>query len=244
VDPGKLKAVKGQVSGPITFCTALKDRAGRAIFYHDGLRDAAIKLLALKAAWQVSKLKSFGVPVIIFIDEPALAGYGSSELISISAEQISASLEEVIAAVHAQGGLAGVHVCANTDWSLLLNSSVDIINFDAYGYFDKFILYGEQIRTFLNSGRYLAWGLVPTLRREEVAAVNLEILWQLWQSQSKRIAELGIDEKTLRRQSFITPSCGTGSLPRDAGQKVLVLTQALSQRIRESGGVTITRGTP
>ena len=229
-----LSAVKGQVTGPITFCTALKDQEGRAIFYHDGLRDAAVKLLALKAVWQVQKLKAFNVPVIIFIDEPALAGYGSSELISISQEQIAEPLAEVIGAVHDQGGLAGVHVCANTDWSILLTSRVDIINFDAFGYFDKFILYGDLIKAFLENGGCLAWGMVPTLVSEEVEKADLETLWQLWLDQSARIQSLGISEEILKRQSFITPSCGTGSLPRDLSLKVLSLTKALSQRIRET----------
>lgn len=230
----KLSAVKGQVTGPITFCTALKDQEGRAIFYHDSLRDAAVKLLALKAAWQVQKLKSFKAPVIMFIDEPALAGYGSSELISISREQITDPLEEVIGVVHDQGGLAGIHVCANTDWSILLTSRVDIINFDAFGYFDKFILYGDQIKAFLDNGGLLAWGMVPTLVAEEVEKADLETIWQQWLDQSARVLSLGIDRQTLLRQSFVTPSCGTGSLPRDLSLKVLELTRALSQRIRES----------
>jgi len=229
-----LSAVKGQVTGPITFCTTLKDQEGRAIFYHDGLRDAAVKLLALKAVWQVEKLSAFKVPVILFIDEPALAGYGSSELISISREQIAGPLEEVIAAIHEHGGLAGVHVCANTDWSILLSSSVQIINFDAYGYFDKFILYGDQIKVFLENGGCLAWGLVPTLMAEEVEKADLETIWQLWKDQSARIQSLGGDAQTLKRQSLITPSCGTGSLPRYLSLKVLKLTRELSRRIRET----------
>jgi hypothetical protein len=230
----RLSGVKGQVTGPITFCTALKDQEGRAIFYHDGLRDAAVKLLALKAVWQVDKLSTFKVPVIIFIDEPALAGYGSSELISISREQIAEPLEEVVDAIHDHGSLAGVHVCANTDWSILLNSSVDIINFDAYGYFDKFILYGDQIKTYLENGGFLAWGLVPTLVAEEVVKADLENIWQLWLDQKAQVLSLGIDEQTLLRQSFITPSCGTGSLTRDLNLKVLKLTRELSLRIRET----------
>jgi hypothetical protein len=104
--------------------------------------------------------------VIIFIDEPALAGFGSSELISISKEEILACLREVVDAIHTDGGLAGIHVCANTDWSLVLESGADIVNFDAYAYFDRFILYGDPIREFLAAGGMLAWGIVPTLEPE------------------------------------------------------------------------------
>jgi hypothetical protein len=89
-------AVKGQVTGPVTFCTGVKDQDGRAIFYNETLRDAAVKRLALNARWQIRTLSGPGCPVIIFIDEPALAGFGSSELISISKEEILACLREVV----------------------------------------------------------------------------------------------------------------------------------------------------
>jgi hypothetical protein len=229
----ELKAIKGQVTGPITFCTALHDQDKRAIFYQDALRDAAVKMLALKAAWQAKTLGRLGVPVIIFIDEPSLAGYGSSEFISISREDISICLKEVIDAVHAQGALAGVHVCANTDWSLLLDSDVDIVNFDAHGYFDKLILYAESLKGYLSSGRYLAWGLVPTLRPEHIEAATLDALWQDWQAKTRRLAEMGIEPAVVKTQSFITPACGTGSLTPELSYKVLQLTRDLSRRIQQ-----------
>ena len=102
---GSLDAVKGQVTGPITFTTGVTDREKRAIFYNEQVRDAAVKLLSLKAAWQVEQLSALKVPVMIFIDEPALAGYGSSEFTSISKEQVTACLEEVIGAIHDAGGV-------------------------------------------------------------------------------------------------------------------------------------------
>ncbi len=230
--PANLAAVKGQITGPITFCTALQDHEKRAVFYHEALRDAAVKLLSLKAAWQVKKLSAFGVPVILFIDEPALAGYGSSEFISISREEISVCLQELMDAVHAQGALAGVHVCANTDWSLLLESEVDIINFDAHGYFDKFILYADQLKRYMESGRYLAWGMVPTLQAEQIEAASVDSLWQDWTSKLEQLKVLGLDPVQIKSQSFITPSCGTGSLTPGLSQKVLMLTKELSKRVR------------
>jgi len=229
-----LFAVKGQITGPVTFCTALADQDRRPVFYHHALRDAAVKMLALKAAWQVKRLACLGAPVILFIDEPALAGYGSSELISISREDITSCLQEVIDAVHLQGGLAGVHVCANTDWALLLESAADIINFDAFGYFEKFVLYADRLKSFLEGGGCLAWGLVPTSQPDQVAAATVETLWAQWRHYNQRLAALGIDTAVVRNQSFITPSCGTGSLPAELSRKVLELTRELSQRVRAS----------
>ena len=230
--PSELFAVKGQITGPFTFCTGLTDQDRRAIFYDDALRDAAVKMMAVKAAWQVRQLARFQVPVILFIDEPALAGYGSSEFISISRQDIVQCLSEVIQAVHDQGGAAGVHVCANTDWSLLLEAGVDIVNFDACGYFDKVMLYGRQLAEFIGGGGCLAWGMVPTGDADQVAEATLDGLWADWQAKVAQLAAIGLDPRTIRRQAFITPSCGTGSLPPDAGAKVLALTRDLARRVR------------
>ncbi len=225
-------AVKGQVTGPITFCTGVKDQDGRAIFYDPTLRDAAVKHLALNARWQIRTLSAPDRPVIIFIDEPALAGFGSSELISISKEDILTCLTEVADAIHADGGLAGIHVCANTDWSLVLESGVDIVNFDAYAFFDRFILYGEMIQAFMAAGGALAWGIVPTLQPEEIERETVDSLYAGWLTRLEQIERLGLGREAILRQSFITPSCGVGSLPLDLAKRVLALTRDLSAKIR------------
>ncbi len=227
-------AVKGQVTGPVTFCTGVHDENKSAIFYNDQLRDAAVKLLALKAAWQARQLSTFGCPVIIFCDEPALAGYGTSEFISISRDDIMACLDEVIEAIHSEGGLAGVHVCANTDWSLVLESAVDIVNFDAYSYFDRFILYPDQIKKFVDSGKILAWGIVPTGNVEDIEKETGESLLGQWIEEARVIEELGIARSTIFAQSLITPSCGAGSLPFELANKVLRLTGEISDQLRST----------
>lgn len=229
-----LYGVKGQVTGPITFATGIKDQHDQAIFYHGQLRDAAVKLLALKARWQTRVLSKFGKPVIIFLDEPALAGFGSSEFISIAREEVVACLEEIAAAIHAEGGLAGVHVCANTDWSMLLESSLDIINFDAYAYFDRFILYPGQLKKFLNEGGILAWGIVPTLHAEDIETESVTSLLAKWEEQLEQVVSLGVAAEKVRAQTLITPSCGVGSQSRENALKVLEMTRDLSRQIRRN----------
>ncbi len=230
-------AVKGQITGPITFGLGLKDRNDRSVFYDEQARDVAIKLLALKAAWQTRQLADLGCPVIIFLDEPVLAGFGSSEMISISHEEISACLEEVIEAVHSEGGLAGIHVCANTDWSVILNSSVDIVNFDAYSFFDKFMLYGDLVKQFIESGRIIAWGIVPTGSPEFIEKETVGSLVDKWNDQARKVEALDIDPEILFSQTLITPSCGTGSLDLENAIKVLKLTRDVSERLRTNRGI-------
>jgi methionine synthase II (cobalamin-independent) len=228
-------AVKGQITGPFTFTTGVKDSEGRAILYDDQLKDAALKLLSMKAAWQVRQLSTFDRPVIIFIDEPALAGFGSSEFIGVSREEVQNDLAAVINAIHDQGGLAGIHVCANTDWSLILNTSVDIVNFDAYSYFDRFLLYPDYIVRFVESGRILAWGIIPTASPEIIRKESAASLIVRWEDQIRAITALGLDMVKIKSQSLITPSCGVGTQALELAEKVLRLTQEVSAELRNEG---------
>lgn len=226
-------ALKGQITGPFTFGTGVVDQNGRAIFYDDRLRDAMVKLLALKAGWQVRQLSQFGCPVMIFFDEPALAGFGSSAFVSISKDEIIACFTEVIEAVHREAGLAGIHVCANTEWPLILDSTADIVSFDAYEYFDRFILYPDSIRQFMARGGILASGIVPTLSPDDIGKETAESLFIKWKEQAEAIESLGIDRSAIKAQSLITPSCGTGSINPDQALRVLQLTGDVSRKIQK-----------
>jgi len=227
-----LLAVKGQITGPITFATGVKDQDKRAIFYNDQLRDAAVKLLALKSAWQVEHLSQIQVPVIVFLDEPALAGFGSSEFISISKQDVLDSLNEIIDQIHQREGLAGVHVCANADWSVILDSKADILSFDAYTYFDKLAIFSQDLTRFLDRGGIIAWGIVPTLEPENIARETADSLLTQLNAQIDHLIGLGIEREKLLAQSLITPSCGTGSLSAEQAHKVLTLTKEVSRALR------------
>ena len=226
------RAVKGQISGPFTLGTAIKDPSGVAIFHDDVLRDMSVKLLAMKTRWQVEQLAAKGFPVIFFIDEPALAGFGTSEFISVSREVIHDSLAEIIGTIHRAGGLAGIHVCANTDWSMLMETGADLMSFDAYTYFDRLILYQEAIVDFMNAGKYLAWGIVPTARTDDIEKETVSSLTKQFRRKAENVFALGIDPSIVLRQSLITPSCGTGTLTPGHAEKVLRLTKGVSDNIR------------
>jgi len=232
-DGSGLLAVKGQITGPITFATGVKDQTKKAVFYNEQLRDAAVKLLALKAGWQAEKLSEFGVPVIVFFDEPALAGFGSSEFLSISKQDVMDCFSEVIEAVHARKGLTGIHVCANADWSIILESEADILSFDAYSYFDKLIIYSDSLKGFLQRGGIIAWGIVPTLEPADIERETVESLMSQMEDKLKAMDGLGFDRRQVLEQSFITPSCGTGSLTIEQAEKVLHLTKEVSDRLRQ-----------
>jgi len=228
-----IKAVKGQITGPFTLLTGIKDTEGKAGYFDEIARDMVIKSIAMKAAWQVRLLKGgSNRTVLLFIDEPALAGLGSSAFISVSAEEIKEMINEVASAIHLAGGLAGIHVCANTDWGLLLDSEIDILSFDAYGFFDRIAALDQEVDAFFKRGGTLAWGGIPTSHEEDITTETTESLVTLWHKQIKAFIGEHRNEKKILSQTLITPSCGTGSLSPELAWKVLDLTRNVSLSLR------------
>lgn len=231
---GQAKFLKGQISGPLTVGLAMTDQDRRAAYYNDQARDALIKTLTLQGLWQARTLGAFGLPVIVFVDEPSLTCYGQSTYITLQRGQIIEELNGIFAMIHAGGAFAGTHVCAGTDWSILFESNTDIVNFDAYEYFSTVSSYPLEIKQYLERGGVLAWGIVPT--SEKVAGEDTASLLKLLDKQMGELAAKGIDRQKLLAQALITPSCGTGTLPMDLAEKIYRLTAEISSELRTKTG--------
>lgn len=216
--------VKGQVTGPISMGLTVTDQDLRSSLYHEMLSDALVKNAAMNARWQVRQLKTLRPNVILFIDEPYMASFGSA-FISISREQAIGMLDEVIDAIHAEGGLAGVHCCANTDWSVLLGTQVDILNLDAYGYLENLALYPAELRKFLDRGGAVAWGIVPN--NQEIETVTSAGLAQRLREGIDLICRKAalrgviIRPQEFETRSLVTPACGLGSTTSEIADQVL-----------------------
>jgi hypothetical protein len=78
----------------------------------------------------------------------------------------------------------------------------------------------------------VAWGIVPTGPADVIEKASVETLAARWDKLFAAAGRAGLDPDVLRRQSFITPSCGTGSLSVGHAQKVLDLTRELSRFVR------------
>ena len=219
------RALKGHVVGPITLAGSLRLSTGITALYSEEFFDVIIKLISMKAFWQFTKLSQYGLPVIIFADEPYLTSFGSA-FMNISRERAISALNEVYETVQARGGLTGTHCCGNTDWAMLMESKVDIINFDAYEFMDKYLMYWREIKAFLDRGGYLAWGIVPT--SPKIMSVSLNDLVKKLEEGIQILIGKGIPGTLIRERSIITPSCGTGTLTIEEAERVMMLTHELS----------------
>jgi hypothetical protein len=223
-------ALKGQVVGPVTFAGMVKTAEGKAILYDRELTQAVSQGLARKAAWQAEQFRQAGAEAVVFFDEPILSGFGSA-FFPVSREEVAAILTDTIEAAKEPGPVTvGVHCCGNTDWALLLESPLDILSFDSYGFFDQLLLYENALAGFFQRGGYLAWGLAPT--GEELAQETGDSLWQRFTSQVGRLAALGLGVRQVLERSLLTPACGLGYLSPEGATRALTLLAELSRRGR------------
>jgi hypothetical protein len=227
----KLPFVKCQVTGPCSFALTVVDEKKRAIYYNEEFRDMIAKTLAMICRWQVQLFKPFAERAICFIDEPILSAFGSSTYVSVRRDDVISLLKDMVDAVHADGGIAGMHCCGNTDWSIPIDAGVDIISFDAFQYGETIAMYGKAVNNFLAKGGTLAWGIVPTstLIREQ----TLETLALRLEGMMDHLASKGIEKRLIADQALLTPSCGTGSLTTEEAEMVYDRLAALSAFMKE-----------
>jgi len=210
--------VKVQVAGPLSFALTITDEKKKPIFYHPAFRDVAVKATGLKAMWLVDTFRSLGKEVIVFFDEPILSAYGSSALLSVSRTDVIESLNEVMSMTLDRGGIPGVHCCGNTDWGMLMDTVVRIINFDAVNYLETLAIYASNLNEFLGRGGVLAWGAVPNTERIEEETVD-HVLKRI-RAGVELFHESGVDKDLLLQRNIITPACGCAGLTPRQAEKV------------------------
>jgi hypothetical protein len=222
--------VKGQVTGPVSWGLMVADQERKPILYDDVLAEAAGKHLRLKASWMEQQLLGIADQTIIFLDEPYMSSFGSAFL-SLSQGEVVDLLEEVFAGIE---GLKGIHCCGNTEWSLLLSTSLDILSFDAYEYAETLALYPEQLGEFLEKGGVIGWGIVPA--GDEALDETVDSLVDRFHGALDLLADKGFHRDDLLASALIMPSCGCGSLEVDTAVRVLELTRELSTALQERYG--------
>lgn len=230
----KFPFIKVHTTGPVSFALSTVDENKRALYYNEEFRDVVVKAMAMKSRWQVQLFAPYAEKIICFIDEPILSAFGSSTYVSVRREDVVAHLAEVADAIRADGGIPGAHCCGNTEWSILVDAGVDIVNFDAFEYGETIAMYPQSVNELFARGGALAWGIVPSSAavREQTAAGladRLEPLMDL-------LASKGVDRQAIAERSLITSSCGTGSLEARDAERIFALVGETSTELRQRHG--------
>jgi methionine synthase II (cobalamin-independent) len=230
MDLGQAAVVKGQVTGPVSWGLTVVDQNRRPVLYDEILAEAIAQHLRLKAAWIERELHKVSSRTVMFVDEPYMASFGSA-FISLNHDQVVTLLEEVFAGID---GLKGVHCCGNTDWSLLMSTSVDILNIDAYSYAEALALYPEEVSAFLERGGIIAWGIVPA--SNQALQETVDSLVDRFHRALGLLTAKGLHQDDLLSAALIMPSCGCGSLPVETAERVFELTSKVAKALQERYG--------
>jgi hypothetical protein len=230
LDLGQPAILKGQITGPVSWGLMVTDENRRPILYDDVLAEAIGTHLRLKASWVEQELRKLSSQTIMFVDEPYMTSFGSA-FVSLSRDQVVTLMEEVFAGIE---GLKGVHCCGNTDWSLLLSTTVDILNLDAYEYAEALALYPDQVGAFLERGGIIAWGVIPA--SDQVYEETIDSLLERFHVALHLLAGKGLHQDDLLSSALIMPSCGCGSLAVETAERVFKMTGELAQALQERYG--------
>lgn len=231
-DLSGIEFIKCHVTGPFTFCFGITGPDGKAIFHDGVLKQAMAKGLGMKALWQLDLFKKFGKKMIIFFDEPFLAGVGSAYT-PIERKDVIDVFSELADTLKDQDCLIGVHCCGNTDWSMLTDCpGIDIINFDAFDFQERFVLYADNLKAFLKRGGVICWGVVPT--QGYTVSQTPDSLAQKIKSGLDMLVKKGIDRDLLLERLMISPACGLGALDAQKAEGVLSLLSQTSALIRKN----------
>lgn len=222
-------AVKGQIEGPITISAYLfyKNRP----FLSDPTLFAATAFhVSQMICWQIDRLKVSGLPVLLFVDEPALC-LQSHSTNAVSEERRLSALAATLNDARIRGGIAGLHCCAAQPVERMCQVEPDIISFDAHEGLELFFS-NRNARDFTRNGGMVAYGLIPTwpsLRDLEPAR-----LFTRW----LKAASLAGDPQEFAQCALITATCGLGLLEEPSVGESFGLAHCVSKLIRDLADVS------
>jgi len=225
----KLKLVHIQFPGLLTWGLSLTDLSNRPAWYDRTMREVLIHTLVMKAKWQEKRIGEIlpNMEFMVTLGEPSL-GMMDSPFGSITAEEVIQVLNEFFQNVQ---GFHCVHCCSNMDWSQLMKSDAQVINFDAYQFVEKIALYPKELKAFLERGGMLAWGIIP-VAEDILRLESEEHLVARFEEGLGLLVEIGIDKRRLLERSFVTPCCSTATLSKERAEQVFRYTQNISEELR------------
>ncbi|MFC1937315.1 hypothetical protein ACFLWY_02000 [Chloroflexota bacterium] len=151
-------AIRGQVTGPVSFGFRVVDEDNKPIIYHDGIKSLLYDFVQKNVNVQYQALKEKNASAFVWLDEPGL-GWVFSGLSGYNDMQARQDYQDFLAGLD---GPKALHLCANVNLPYLLGLGIELLSFDAYQIEVMPRGYVKDVADFLNSGGVIAWGIVPT----------------------------------------------------------------------------------
>jgi hypothetical protein len=152
------RAIRGQLTGPVSFGFKVLDENLKPIVYNDEARTILFDFIQKKANVQYQALRERNPNAFVWLDEPGL-GYVFSGLSGYNEQQAKEDYRNFVEGLE---GPKGLHLCAEVNLPYLLELGTEILSFDAYqiGFMPK--EYAGSVAEFIKKGGIISWGIVPT----------------------------------------------------------------------------------
>ncbi len=157
-DLGTYSAIRGQVTGPVSFGFKVLDEHLKPIIYNEEVKSILYDFIQKKVNLQYQELREKNPRAFVWVDEPGL-GYVFSGLSGYNDQQ---ARKDYLQFVQGLEGPKGLHLCADVQLPYLLELGIELLSFDAFqiGFMPK--EYADSVARFLKKGGILSWGMVPT----------------------------------------------------------------------------------
>jgi hypothetical protein len=168
------------------------------------------------------------LPLLLFIDEPALCLEAPANVVS-EADRLNA-LTATLEHARVRGAYAGLHCCAARPFERMFKVKPDILSFDADEGLDLFFADWHAL-DFVQQGGIVAYGLVPTRSGLNAAdSANIFVRWL-------KAASLAGDPQKFAQRAMITATCGLGLLDESAVEESFRVAHAVSKLVKTLVGV-------
>ncbi|HNP72168.1 MAG TPA: hypothetical protein PKK15_13700, partial [Kouleothrix sp.] len=151
------KALKGQLTGPISLAAQVTDENDQPLLYDDMLFDALAQHLALRAEWQEARLSEWNPTTIICVDEPFLEMVGLP-FVPVEWPRVREQIDQVLEGVR---GCKALFAGGVPNWHELLQIGVDMIIADVAHHGAALAEAAPALGEFLGRGGVVGLGLLP-----------------------------------------------------------------------------------
>jgi len=196
------QAIRGQLTGPVSFGFKVTDENTKPIIYDEGIRTILLDFIQRKANTQYQELRQKNRNAFVWLDEPGL-GWVFSGLSGYNDVQARQDYYNFLSGLE---GPRALHLCANVNLPYLLSLGVEILSFDAYQIEVMPKVYADAIAEFLGAGRIISWGIVPIdslSLSKETPETLAEVLSGYWEVVSENST---MSAKQIAEQALIAPA--------------------------------------
>lgn len=202
----KMPFVKIQLAGPLTSQWALRLTDGTPADRFPEIGMQIFRLVLARSIAMVRAVKEAGAVPLFFVDEPGFYCYNKLSPRHLMGLQ---ELKIFVQSIQKEQALVGLHCCSNTDWKTILSTGVDVLSIDTQLSLNLLLKNRDEVKTFLQEGGRLSFGVIPTARgASDLETFDLDLAFEKFQTDWLDNGFQPSELKSVLKKCFITPACG------------------------------------